>query len=400
MDAAHHAVRAQGPRGAARATRARGAPSTARTRERVTWAEAREREARRARLRPTQPYVLVVGGGQGGIALGARLRQLGVPSDRHRQARPSRRPVAQPLQVAVPARPGLVRPPAVPEVPRQLAGVLPEGQDRRLAGVLRHGDGAQLLDQHRRRTARRTTRPTREWTVDGRAGRQAARCCAPSSWCSPPACPASRTCPTFPGMDVFRGDQHHSSAHPGPDAYTGKKVRRHRLEQLGVRHLRRAVGGGRRRHDGAALLDAHRPVRLADGDRARRALLRGGGGRRDDHREGRPDLRVAAVPDHARVPDPALRPDARARPGLLRPAGEGRLRPRLGRRRLRAVHEVPAPRLRLLHRRRRRRPGRRRRGQAGRTARSTELTEHAVVLDGRHRAARPTSSSTPPATGR
>jgi putative flavoprotein involved in K+ transport len=29
--------------------------------------------------------------------------------------------------------------------------------------------------------------------------------------------------PDFPGMDVFRGDQHHSSAHPGPDAYTGKK---------------------------------------------------------------------------------------------------------------------------------------------------------------------------------
>jgi putative flavoprotein involved in K+ transport len=28
--------------------------------------------------------------------------------------------------------------------------------------------------------------------------------------------------PSFPGMDVFRGDQHHSSAHPGPDAYKGK----------------------------------------------------------------------------------------------------------------------------------------------------------------------------------
>ncbi len=29
--------------------------------------------------------------------------------------------------------------------------------------------------------------------------------------------------PDLPGMDVFRGDQHHSSAHPGPDAYAGKK---------------------------------------------------------------------------------------------------------------------------------------------------------------------------------
>ena len=25
-------------------------------------------------------------------------------------------------------------------------------------------------------------------------------------------------------MDRFRGDQHHSSAHPGPDAYAGKKA--------------------------------------------------------------------------------------------------------------------------------------------------------------------------------
>jgi putative flavoprotein involved in K+ transport len=30
--------------------------------------------------------------------------------------------------------------------------------------------------------------------------------------------------PDFPGMDVFRGEQHHSSQHPGPDAYVGKKV--------------------------------------------------------------------------------------------------------------------------------------------------------------------------------
>src|SRR4029079_11274233 len=30
--------------------------------------------------------------------------------------------------------------------------------------------------------------------------------------------------PEIPGMDVFRGDQHHSSQHPGPDAYKGKKA--------------------------------------------------------------------------------------------------------------------------------------------------------------------------------
>ncbi|MEM7237675.1 MAG: NAD(P)/FAD-dependent oxidoreductase, partial [Pseudomonadota bacterium] len=30
--------------------------------------------------------------------------------------------------------------------------------------------------------------------------------------------------PDFPGMDRFEGDQHHSSRHPGPDAYAGKKA--------------------------------------------------------------------------------------------------------------------------------------------------------------------------------
>jgi len=29
--------------------------------------------------------------------------------------------------------------------------------------------------------------------------------------------------PSFPGMDVFRGEQHHSSAHPGPDRYRGRR---------------------------------------------------------------------------------------------------------------------------------------------------------------------------------
>ncbi|MFP5369234.1 MAG: NAD(P)/FAD-dependent oxidoreductase, partial [Actinomycetes bacterium] len=57
-------------------------------RQRLTWLERRQKEE--AELGYTrQPYVLVVGGGQAGIALGARLRQLDVPTiviDRH--ARP------------------------------------------------------------------------------------------------------------------------------------------------------------------------------------------------------------------------------------------------------------------------------------------------------------------------
>ena len=48
-------------------------------RNRQTWAEARVVETVRMGQQD-QPYVLVIGGGQGGIALGARLRQLGVPA--------------------------------------------------------------------------------------------------------------------------------------------------------------------------------------------------------------------------------------------------------------------------------------------------------------------------------
>ncbi|MEN0012795.1 MAG: hypothetical protein AAGC46_05495, partial [Solirubrobacteraceae bacterium] len=49
------------------------------SKDRLSWKERREQEDRELGS-STQPSVVVVGGGQGGIALGARLRQLGVPA--------------------------------------------------------------------------------------------------------------------------------------------------------------------------------------------------------------------------------------------------------------------------------------------------------------------------------
>ncbi|UUZ58903.1 NAD(P)-binding domain-containing protein [Nocardioides sp. B-3] len=171
--------------------------------------------------------------------------------------------------------------------------------------------------------------------------------------------------PAVPGMDVFGGDLHHSSAHPGPDAYRGKKVVVIGSNNSAFDICGALWGERRRRDDGAAQLHAHREERQPDGDRARRPLLRAGRrGRRDD-REGGPDLRVVAVQDPAHLPDPGLRGDGGEGQGVLRAAGGGRLRPRLGRRRVGPVHEVPPPRLGLLHRRRCRRPGGQRRRQAG-----------------------------------
>jgi len=83
---------------------------------------------RKSSAASTQPYVVIVGGGQGGIALGARLRQLGVPTiivDRN--PRPGDA-VAQALQVADLARSGLVRPSSVHRLSAKLAGLLTEGQ--------------------------------------------------------------------------------------------------------------------------------------------------------------------------------------------------------------------------------------------------------------------------------
>ena len=47
--------------------------------DRTTWLEKRDQEEKELGYK-TQPYCLIVGGGQGGIGLGARLRRLGVPT--------------------------------------------------------------------------------------------------------------------------------------------------------------------------------------------------------------------------------------------------------------------------------------------------------------------------------
>ena len=82
-----------------------------------------------------------------------RARRAAAPARRadhhHREERARGRQLAQALQVALPARPGLVRPPALHRLPEELAGVLAQGQDRRLARDVHEGDGAELLDEDR-----------------------------------------------------------------------------------------------------------------------------------------------------------------------------------------------------------------------------------------------------------
>ena len=42
--------------------------------------------------------------------------------------------------------------------------------------------------------------------------------------------------PNFKGMETFKGDQHHSSKHPGPRCLCRQEGRRHRLQQFRPRH--------------------------------------------------------------------------------------------------------------------------------------------------------------------
>ncbi|HQT89349.1 MAG TPA: NAD(P)/FAD-dependent oxidoreductase [Acidiphilium sp.] len=188
---------------------------------RLSWAEQRAQEARTLGVE-TQPYVLVVGGGQGGIALGARLRQLGVPSiviDRHERPGDQWRKRYKSLCLHDPVwydhLPYLDFPANWPVFsPKDKIGdwlemytkvmeinywssttaknaAFDEASGTWRVTVTRDGKDIEL-------------RPTQLVLATGMSGKP--------------------NMPHFKGMERFRGEQHHSSNHPGPDAYAGKKV--------------------------------------------------------------------------------------------------------------------------------------------------------------------------------
>ena len=189
--------------------------------DRTTWKERQQAEAESLGS-TTQPYVLVIGGGQGGIALGARLRQLGVPSlviDKHARPGDQWRSRYKSLCLHDPVwydhLPYLKFPDNWPVfAPKDKIGDWLESYTRVMEVpywsstdghqrvVLRGDRGVDRRGRARRPAA--TLRPKQLVLATGMSGKP--------------------NIPDLPGQDVFRGDQHHSSAHPGPDAYAGKKV--------------------------------------------------------------------------------------------------------------------------------------------------------------------------------
>ncbi|WP_088318740.1 NAD(P)/FAD-dependent oxidoreductase [Kineosporia sp. R_H_3] len=188
--------------------------------DRETWAEKREREA--AELGTTaQPYVVVIGGGQGGIALGSRLRQLGVPAvtiDRHDRPGDQWRKRYKSLCLHDPVwydhLPYLKFPDNWPVfAPKDKIGDWLEMYVKVME-----------VPYWSRSTVTSATwdDAAKEWTVQvDRDGEQVTL--KPKQVVFATGMSGKARMPEFPGMSLFKGDQHHSSQHPGPEAYTGKR---------------------------------------------------------------------------------------------------------------------------------------------------------------------------------
>src|SRR4051812_7914267 len=188
---------------------------------RRTWLEKREAEAAQLGYE-TQPDVVIIGGGQGGIALGARLRQLGVPTiivERNERPGDSWRKRYKSLCLHDPVwydhLPYL-------KFPANWPVFSPKDK---IADWLEMYARVMELNYWTSTTAKsaRYDEEAGEWVlVVERDG--ADLTLRPKQLVMATGMSGKPNMPDIPGMDVFRGDQHHSSQHPGPDGYEGKKA--------------------------------------------------------------------------------------------------------------------------------------------------------------------------------
>lgn len=197
-----------------------GAEHGART-DRVTWKERREAEARTLG-RAEQPYCLIVGGGQGGIGLGARLRQLGVPTiivDKNPRPGDQWRNRYKSLCLHDP-----VWYDHMPYLPFPDNWPVFTPKDK-IGDWLEMYTKVMELNYWGSTTCKsaRYDEAAAEWVVEVEHGGETLTL-RPKQLVLATGMSGKPNIPSFKGMDVFKGEQHHSSKHPGPDAYKGKKV--------------------------------------------------------------------------------------------------------------------------------------------------------------------------------
>ena len=283
--------------------------------DRKSWAETRAEEAASLGFE-TQPYALIVGGGQGGIALGARLRQLDVPTivvEKNARAGDSWRKRYKSLCLHDP-----VWYDHLPYLPFPANWPVFSPKDK-IGDWLEMYTRVMELNYWTNTTCEsaRWDEAKQEWEVRGRRDGEEI-VVRPKQLVLATGMSGKPNVPKFPGQDDLQGRAAPLVAAPGSRCLEGQAGSRDRVEQLGPRHRRGALGGGRGRDHGAAVVHPHRAVRAADGE-PRRAVFRAGGGQRRDHRQGRPDLRLDPLPVAAGVPETGLRQDPRGRCGVLSP---------------------------------------------------------------------------------
>ncbi|MFR9727685.1 flavin-containing monooxygenase [Saccharopolyspora sp. MS10] len=188
---------------------------------RLSWRERRDAELA-AMAEGGGPEVLVVGGGQGGIALGARLRQLGVPHlvvDSHARPGDQWRNRYKSLCLHDPVwydhLPYLEFPPTWPVfAPKDKIADWLEMYTA-IMEINYWTSTTCLAADHDEETGR--------WTVQlERDGDPVVL--RPAHLVLATGVSGKPNVPELPGRDRFRGEQHHSSRHPGPDAYRGRKA--------------------------------------------------------------------------------------------------------------------------------------------------------------------------------
>ena len=189
-------------------------------RDRTTWLEDREHETQKLGV-TEQPYVLIVGGGQAGIGLAARLRQLSVPTIViDKRARPGDQWRSRYKSLCLHDPVWYDHMPYL-KFPDNWPVFSPKDK---IADWLESYTKVMELNYWPSTEAKSAgyNEASKEWTVNVERDGQAV-VLRPKQLVLATGMSGKPNIPSFPGMDTFRGDQHHSYAHPGPDAYKGKR---------------------------------------------------------------------------------------------------------------------------------------------------------------------------------
>lgn len=187
---------------------------------RLTWLEKRQREEANLGY-SEQPYCLIIGGGQGGIGLGARLRQLDVPTiiiDKLPKPGDTWRNRYKSLSLHDPVwydhMPYMPFPENWPVfTPKDKIGDWLEMYTKVME--LNYWGSTECISAA-------FDEQLQQWNVEiNRAGERLVL--HPKQLILATGMSGLPQIPKIPGMESFAGEQHHSSQHPGGEAYKGKK---------------------------------------------------------------------------------------------------------------------------------------------------------------------------------